>query len=177
MKLFIDMDGVLCNFQLRCKTLWPHLSLFVHTDKNDIYKNIAKMGEDFWIDMEWTSTGKHLWEYVKQYDPIILSAPLASDFPGSVNGKIKWLKNNVSFSGQYQVKSKEGHDGISKAIFCNNKHHFVKKCEEKHILIDDTVSKCDSWTLAGGIAINYIDTIYSLSYVKDVIEDIKKRKS
>jgi hypothetical protein len=96
------------------------------------------------------SGGKALWNYIKQYDPIILSAP--SREKSSKEGKRGWIDQEI------------GPD--QKVIFkrAKEKHHYSDK---NKILIDDKPETIDSWNNAGGIGILYNNT-------PDTIKQLKK---
>lgn len=47
---------------------------FVKEARTFLYK-VLMDNRRFWMNLEWLPGGKELWEYIKKYDPIILSKP------------------------------------------------------------------------------------------------------
>ncbi len=85
------MDGVLTDFDKRFKSLNPeHLTAAQYQAKNGIEKFWDFIDVDnkikFWVGMEWMPDGKVLWDYIKDKQPTLLSAP--SRNPASRLGKI-----------------------------------------------------------------------------------------
>ena len=50
--------------------------------------------ENFWRDLEWMPGAKKLWNFLKPYEPSIMSAYARTE-PNSAKGKEEWLKKNV----------------------------------------------------------------------------------
>ena len=90
--------------------------------------------------MSWTKDGRQLWEYVKKFNPTILSSP--SIEKESKIGKKIWCerelglsKNNVIITFQKQ-----------------------KYATSNSILIDDMRKRIVAWKTAGGIGILHTST-------------------
>ena len=96
-KFYCDMDGVLCDFDSRFKGINPEkLSPSQYTNKYGVDKfwaTIDAVGVKFWVGIKWMSDGKQLWDYIKDKQPTLLSAP--SRAPSSRLGKRLWVKNNL----------------------------------------------------------------------------------
>jgi len=150
-QIYCDMDGVLADFDKGYKEL-TGIDLGGKHTKGDakFWKPISDAGSNFWLNLDWMSGGKALWNYIKQYDPIILSAP--SREKSSEEGKRGWIDQEI------------GPD--QKVIFkrAKEKHHYSDK---NKILIDDKPETIDSWNNAGGIGILYNNT-------PDTIKQLKK---
>jgi hypothetical protein len=84
--------------------------------------------------------GKELWNYIKKYNPTLLSAP--SRDPQSRWGKRIWVKKNIP-----------GTPLILAAA--NKKKNYSKR---NSILIDDRVSNINEWNAEGGIGIFHVNT-------------------
>ena len=134
-KIFVDMDGVLCDFSGRYKDLFNEE--FESVKKP--WPKINSKGMSFWSEMAWTSDGKQLWKALKTHKPTILSSP-GLDIGGISEGKKEWLTKHLP--------------GI-KYILERQKHLYAGK---NKILIDDTADKIDKWTAAGGIGILHKNT-------------------
>ena len=98
--------------------------------------------------MSWFQGGRELWDYIKKYNPIILTAPSWHD--SSREGKTMWVKENL---GDYEIIFRQAKD---KAEFAGS----------NQILIDDSVDNISDWKSKNGIGIlytgNYEDTIRQL---------------
>ena len=149
-QIYCDMDGVLTDHDKKYYEL-TGINLkgnFIKADK--FWGPINREGSKFWSDLEWMPGGKQLWNYIKHYHPILLTAPSPKE--SSKKGKREWIDREIN-SEQHVIfekaKKKHLHSGKNK------------------ILIDDREDTIDSWNKAGGIGILYINT-------KDVIAKLKK---
>jgi hypothetical protein len=149
--IFCDMDGVLTDFDARFKGINPEkLSPSQYTNKYGVDKfwaTIDAEGVGFWVGMKWMSDGKELWDYIKDKQPTLLSAP--SRQPSSRLGKRLWVKNNIPGT-KLVLASAEKKQNYSKP----NK-----------ILIDDRPDNVSQWKSKGGVGILHTsaqDTIKQL---------------
>ncbi len=97
-KIYCDMDGVIADFDKRFKDVNPEkLSAAQYQTKYGIEKFWDLIDEEnkvkFWVGIPWMSDGKQLWDYIKDKQPTLLSAP--SKKPQSRLGKRLWVKNNM----------------------------------------------------------------------------------
>ena len=97
-KIYCDMDGVLTDFDKRFKDSNPEkLSPSQYQTKYGTEKMWDLIDNDnkvkFWVGMPWMPDGKQLWDYIKDKQPTLLSAP--SRAPSSRLGKRLWVKNNL----------------------------------------------------------------------------------
>jgi len=149
-KIYCDMDGVLCDFNKRFEQ-FGGMSPKEYEAKygtNKFWDLISKVGEQYWSKMSWTPEGKQLWDYIKQYNPSLLSAP-SSDY-SSRYGKKLWVQENIP--GTKLILSKRA-----------NKKDYASG---KSILIDDLDKNINEWRAAGGIGILYTSTGQTLSELK-----------
>ena len=136
-RVFCDMDGVLVDFDKGYRELPGGLELdgTPHTS-NEFWTPINEKGKDFWVNLEWMSDGKILWNYIEDYYPILLSSPSRKGF-GSREGKDIWVKRElpgVPLKLEYSFNKK-------------------KYSGPGNILIDDRESNIDQWIEHGGIGI------------------------
>ena len=149
--LFVDMDGVLVDFIKGYHELTGRdITGSFHSDAA-FWEPIDKAGYNFWMNLEWTKDGKKLWNYIKKYNPEILSAPSRQN--DSRVGKHDWVKRELPDS-HLILRSPE------------NKKEFAKP---NAILIDDRESNIDDWNKAGGIGILHTST-------EDTIKQLQKLK-
>jgi hypothetical protein len=143
-KIFCDMDGVLCDFDARFKSINPEkLSPTQYTTKygtDKFWATIDAEGVGFWVGIKWMSDGKQLWEYISKYNPTLLSAP--SRQPSSRLGKRLWVKNNIPGAKLVlaSAEKKQNYSGTNK------------------ILIDDRPDNIEQWRSKGGIGILHTNT-------------------
>lgn len=153
-QIYCDLDGVLVAWDQGFKNL-SGMSVPEYEQKhgiNSYAKLIAKEGgEDWWANLEWQEDGKELWNYIKRYKPIILSAPTRTKIgrPTCISGKKKWLKRELP--------------GIP-YILEINKH---KHANPNSLLIDDFSNKIKKWEEAKGIGLLHKNT-------KDTIKKLKQ---
>ena len=151
-KIYCDMDGVLTDFEGRFINLNP--------EKLSPNQYITKYGEEkmwdlideenkvkFWVGMPWMPDGKQLWDYIKDKQPTLLSAP--SRKPQSRLGKRLWVKNNLPGTPLIlaSAEKKQNYSGKDK------------------ILIDDRPDNIEQWRARGGkgiLHVNAQDTINQL---------------
>ena len=95
--------------------------------------------ERFWANLPWMEGGRDLWNAIKRYDPIILTAPMGK---GSEEGKRQWISKNLSPSPQDIIMS---HDKFNWAMTDGN----------RNVIVDDFMSNIKPWKEHGGIAIHH----------------------
>lgn len=100
--------------------------------RNLSYSLIKTADVDFWLGLEWMPDGKKLWDFIKQYNPTILSSPI-----GESKGKVEWCKKNLGLSED-------------KILLSNQKYEHA---EPNAILIDDMSKNTKPFDDAGGISI------------------------
>jgi predicted kinase len=138
-KLYCDMDGVIVDFEHGYNRLTGRDAPGFSSpyDKNEFWDAITKAGAEFWADLEWMSDGQQLWDYIKQYNPKLLTAP--SMDPSSKEGKLQWIEKHIPGT---------------KAIFKQAKYK-QELASPNAILIDDREDNIERWIEAGGIGIRH----------------------
>jgi hypothetical protein len=148
-KIYCDMDGVLVNFIKGYLELTGRdITGQYHTDKS-FWEPIDKAGVDFWVALEWTPDGKELWDYIKKYNPDLLSSPSIQN--DSRVGKSLWVKRELP--GTH--------------LILRSAHKKQEFAAPDSILIDDRESNIEEWANAGGIAIFHTSA-------SDTIEQLKQ---
>lgn len=148
--IYQDMDGCLTNFGKAIKELGLTFDV-IDNEPNKAWPIIARAGENFWSHMSWMKDGKVLWDYIKKYDPTILSAPSSAN--SSKTGKRIWVKNEL---GQNV-----------KVILCkaSEKQQYAN---DHSILIDDMQKNIDQWKSKGGIGILHTNAKDTIKKLKDL---------
>ncbi len=154
-EIYCDMDGVIADFDKRFKDLNPEkLTAAEYQAKYGIEKFWDFIDEEnkvkFWVGIPWMPQGKQLWDYIKQYNPILLSAPSREN--ESRLGKRLWVKNNIPGT-KLILASRETKQNYSKP----NK-----------ILIDDRPDTINEWNAKGGTGILFISTEQTINDLKQL---------
>ena len=138
-KIYCDMDGVLTDFESRFDH-FTGMNPQVYEKKYGIeqfwHLIDNKIGVRFWVGMPWMPQGKKLWEFIKPYQPDLLTSPSRHDT--SRLGKNLWTRNNLNPK--------------PKVIFAYSADK-QRYANENSILIDDKKSNIKEWAAKGGIAI------------------------
>lgn len=154
-KLFCDLDGVLVNLNKAIKVFG--LGGFEDIDANNLqgvlWNKIKERGSDFWMLAPWQKDGHELWDYVKSYKPIILTAPPKVGADEAEKGKRDWVKRELGQSVKCIV------------AYAEDKQ---KQASKNSILIDDMVKNIDQWTATGGIGILHKNTKDTIARLKEL---------
>ena len=149
-KIYCDMDGVLVDFDKGYEKLTGINIRGTHTNDTTFWDPINRAGYDFWRNLEWMLDGKELWDYIKKYEPELLSAP--SRQPESRVAKHDWVKEHLP--------------GVT--LNLRSAKHKKDFASPNHILIDDRVDNINSWIDAGGIGILHKNTEKTISELNKI---------
>ena len=151
--IYSDMDGVLVDFNERFKRFSkgiPPTEYEQKFGKDKFWELVDGIGVRFWVGMDWMSDGKQLWDYIKKYNPTLLSSPSRADH--SKMGKRIWRQRNLPTTKLVLAQAR-------------NKQNYANP---DSILIDDRESNIDQWVKAGGIGILHTDTASTLKKLKEL---------
>ena len=139
--IYCDMDSVLVDFDLGYQELTGMTSQQADAKGIETFWDpISKAGAKFWITLQWMPDGKQLWDYIKKYNPILLSAPSREE--SSKLGKRVWVKRELP--------------GVKLILkYASQKQEYASPTS---ILIDDRQKNIDQWEAAGGIGILHTNT-------------------
>lgn len=140
MKLYVDMDGVLTDFEAAATVVGGAAGLkdeATSEEKQDMYDKVEAAGPEFWSRMPWKSDGKKLWKALKPFSPILLSSP--GKFMHAPRGKQDWVRENLP--------------GVP--LFLDEDKY--RWAERDAVLIDDSLPKILAWREMGGIGIHHKD--------------------
>ena len=149
--IYCDMDGVLVDFDQGYKDLTSMSTKEADAQgKEAFWSPIAKAGASFWIKLKWMPDGQQLWDYIKQYNPVLLSAPSKEE--SSKIGKRVWVKRNLPGA---------------KLILrpASQKQQFSG---ENKILIDDRADNIEQWRSKGGIGILHTSASDTIKQLKEL---------
>ena len=92
---------------------------------------------DWWVKLEWMPDGRELWDYIKVFNPYILTAPMKQE--GSREGKKAWVKKNLQLPNGNQPE---------KVILNSKKYLYANVGPTMNILIDDMTKNTVPWNKA-----------------------------
>ena len=148
-KIYCDMDGVIVDFDKGYKELTNTNASF-DTPKEEFWEPITKAGAAFWIKLKWMPDGKQLWDYIKPFNPDLLSAPSCEE--SSKIGKRIWVKRQLP--------------GVKLILRqADRKQEFATP---NSILIDDRADNIQRWKDAGGIGILHTSAADTIQQLKDL---------
>jgi hypothetical protein len=149
--IYCDMDSVLVDFDRGYQELTGMTSQ--QADANGVeafWDPISKAGAKFWITLQWMPDGKQLWDYIKKYNPILLSAPSREE--SSKLGKRVWVKRELP--------------GVKLILkYASQKQEYASPTS---ILIDDRQKNIDQWEAAGGIGILHTNTANTIKQLQQL---------
>jgi len=154
-KIYVDMDGVLTDFNGQFFKYFKRTPEEVHKEGGDplFWGMVSKGGLEFWSKMPWLGGSKQFWNYVKQFNPTILSAP-ARSLPQSPKGKKMWVKRELGNVPLILKRARE-------------KKEYA---DENSVLIDDSQENINGWRSAGGVGILFKSPQQALRDLKGVLE-------
>ena len=159
--IYCDMDSVLVDFLKKAEEVLGH----DFTDhrywgkKKDVDKRelLTKRDPHVYLNLEWMSDGKKLYNFINRYNPYILSA--YPDWnPASRVDKVKWLKRNTTVprSKMFIVKRHE------------KREYAISKSGQPNVLIDDHPKNIKEWQQAGGIGILHTSAANTIGKLKAI---------
>ncbi len=151
-ELFCDMDGVIADFDKGFESLTNHKPSDYESKfgRNKFWSVIPTNTPNFWAELPWMPEGKNLWNYIKKYNPSLLTAP--SRHESSRIGKQKWVDKHIPNTPVIfkAAKDKQQLAGANK------------------ILIDDREDNIERWNNAGGIGILFKSTNQTIDDLKQL---------
>jgi len=159
MKIFLDMDQVLVDFYAGTKAI---LGYDWETKTGDPIEEAGRnkqiVGPTFWQELPPMPDYMELWEFVRPYDPYILSATPCWKDPYVYVGKRAWIQRYL------QIPQERIH-----IVNRTDKHIFAYHGEEQNLLIDDRKDNVEHFIQAGGLGILHIDAVSTVSQLKNIL--------
>ena len=137
--IFCDLDGVLVDFDKGYEDLTGRNIRGTHVSDADFWEPIDRAGSEFWYNLEWMKDGKDLWNYIKKYEPTLLSAPSRQN--SSRIGKYIWVDRELP--------------GVH--LILRSAKHKSDLSGPNNILIDDRADTIERWNEKHGIGILHIN--------------------
>ena len=177
--LYLDLDGVLADFNLAAKRLlgstdeeqaaadrqgrWPSEQWQKIIDHEHFYLDLPKMpGAD---DM--VALALKFRSYL-DYEVKILSAiPKDNDMPAAFEDKLRWVDR---YYGDLAIPVRFGPYSHDKQKHCGS---------SQDILVDDRTSNCDQWRAQGGQAVQVRAGRYrtALAQLERLFQDLRSRQA
>jgi len=150
-EIYCDLDQVLVDLMKGADAVVG--GSFVTHDKDERWKMINQT-KGFWENLDWMPGSRKLYQFIKRYNPHVLSAYSARD-PNSQVGKKKWLKKNTSFPNSNINLVKRA-----------DKKKYAMRGGEQCLLIDDYIKNIQEWEKAGGIGIHHTNVQKTMAQLK-----------
>jgi hypothetical protein len=151
--IYCDMDGVLCDFDKRFMEFSngiPPSRYESEFGKEAFWKLVNGKGVGYWVGIPWMPDGEQLWNYIKPYNPSLLSSP--SMEKSSRLGKRLWARNNIPGTKLILRQAEQ-------------KQEFAKP---NAILIDDKTLNIKQWRAKGGIGIIHTSANETIKQLKEL---------
>jgi len=144
--VFVDLDGVLCDFDKGFYDITGISSDNVSDE--ELWARIGAYGKvRFFSELPWMPGSKEMWNFITQnfLHVKILSATGKSDKVDkqTTQGKTSWLHHNIQSLHSNDI------------ILVDNKHKKRHYSKPGDIIIDDTPVVIEEWIKKGGIGILY----------------------
>ena len=152
-KIYVDMDGVLCDFEKRYKELYGDIK---DRDRRSTFRpnfsNFIETGQFATLEpMSDFITLKVFLDSIDVTKEILSSTAYEETYDTISNQKMNWLN-------QYGVTWKPN--------FVPGKRHKYKYATPDALIIDDTLSVIQDWHKAGGFAIWHNNALSTISQLK-----------
>jgi hypothetical protein len=157
-QIYCDMDGVLCDFDVRFEHFYGVLPREYYAEKGTkgFQDAVNEVGIQFWSKMDWMPGGKELWSIIGKYKPYILTSP--SKFEFAKEGKKEWVMANLNPQPKKILFAQTG-----------EKHSMMTADPKNSMLIDDYWPNLAPWKALGGIAIMHKD----INKTKDILSKFR----
>ena len=145
--LYVDLDGVFADFNRKIDELG--------LKRNDPHTNwpIIDKIPHFFSDLELLPDALELWDAIKIFNPVILTAApkKTNQLITCVNDKVRWVHENLD--SNIPVIVSDGWEGK------------INYLDDADILLDDMQRNIDLWDAHGGIGILHTDAKSSIDKI------------
>jgi len=160
MIIYLDMDGVLTNFDKRMKEVTGDPKAMTNMSKEEI-KILSSNTPNFFLDLEVLPDAKKMIKFLigTGHEVKILTSAGAINTVSVVSQKRKWIKKNLS----------EFPDLLKNFNFVTSSKFKAQYADEDTILIDDRTVSIGPFRAAGGKGILHKSVSATISKVKSLL--------
>jgi len=160
-EIYVDYDGVLVDFYRATKEIlggaWDD-PRWKSKEKKEERASILRGKDRFWLDIPPERDFHELWNFVKPFNPSILTAYPEWDAEGAKKGKWEWN----------QKYTKVPHERFH-CVLRESKRYYAKESVTKpNILIDDFPQNIKEWEHAGGVGILHTSAFNTINRLKEM---------
>jgi len=151
-RIYLDSDGVFAHFDAMVFTLcgaYPK-----DLDDDAMWEEIKANADHFWVNVPVKDDAHMLWEYVKPYNPTVITGCPKGHFDVAAAHKKAWWEKHFAWSNIICCPAK------LKSTFMEN---------AGDILIDDFSANIKRWVKAGGIGIHHTDAESTIAQLKTIL--------
>lgn len=146
MKLFLDLDGVLADFDRGVRMVTGRSPEAL--PRREMWRALAG-APDFFATLEFMEDAHLLWEFCRPYSPTILTGlPLGSWAPAQ---KRRWVARML---------------GAEVPVITCMAREKPRWSGPGHVLVDDTAKHAEGWERAGGIFILHVSAARSIAALR-----------
>lgn len=151
--IFCDGDGVLVHFEEGFEKKFGKRHDEVHVG---VMWKLINSSATFWPHLPQMPDAMDLWNYIKGYEPTILTGcpPGELAFSQADFGKRTWFGRELG-----------SHVPVITCLSKNKPNHMANKGD---ILIDDIIKNCNRWEEAGGVAIHHTSAATTIAKLKEL---------
>lgn len=173
-KIYCDLDGVLVDFKKGFLELTGGIDDLQKTGVeflNIFHEHLRQKSVcevEFWSNLDWMEDGRELWDFIKIYQPEIITAPTYD--PSHSEEKRYCIHHNKCMQGK--TKWVDRLDFVSNLNF----REPMKKSEfaaSGKILIDDRLDIIQSWRDKNGIGIHHINSEKTINELQAIFKSFK----
>lgn len=149
MRLFVDMDGVLADFDSGYEAAFG-IRPSIESDNVDWRK--VRSTRDFYLNLPPMHDIWQLWGVIGKYDPIILTG-IPSSVQEAADNKKAWISKHLGHHVEVRC--------------CLSKEKYLN-ADNGDVLIDDWVKYRHLWISAGGRWITHVSAEQTISQLKEL---------
>ena len=156
--IYVDLDGVMADLQSRVEEILgrpisttPGGSDWDNSD--EIWKELRSMNEPDFSKLDMLPDANVLWNYVKKYNPDILTATGQPE------------KKNAAEKREWVAKNLTGYNNIFTVVGSKMKARYA---DPNAVLIDDRLKSINPWRDAGGIGILHTSAADTIKQLKEL---------